>query len=118
VAAALQHQRFGRAADLRHDGFDLRQAAVVVVFALHDEHGTLDGRQILFDVPPPKLGRQPDLRPRSEHRLGVATVVPREPLSQACRLVLLHDSRDAFDADGLDEDVRRLEDERANGVRS
>ncbi len=42
----------------------------------------------------------------------------REPLSQARRLVLLRDARDAFDADELDEDMRSLEDERTDGPQS
>ena len=115
VATACQHQRFGRTADLRHDGIDLPEGTVLVVFALHDQHGTLDGWQILFDVPLPKLRSEPHVGPGPEHRVGVAQVIPREPLSQACRLVRSSDPRDAFDANGLDEDVGRLEDQRANG---
>src|SRR5450756_2337282 len=42
--------------------------------------------------------------------------MPREPLSQARRLVIRRDSSDAFDADRLHEDVRRFEDERADGA--
>lgn len=39
VAAARQHERSGRTLDLRQDGIDLPEGAVLVVFALHYQDG-------------------------------------------------------------------------------
>ncbi len=44
-------------------------------------------------------------------------MVPGEALFQARRLVIRRDPRDPLDGDGLHEDVRGLEDERADGRR-
>ncbi len=118
VAAARQHERLRRTFDLPQDGIDLRRRAVLVVFALHHQYGAPDGRQVLFDVPPGKLRLEPHVRPRSKHRVGVGAVIAREPLPQARRLVFFGDSGDFLRADGLDEDVRRFEDERPNGAMS
>ena len=99
-----------------HDGFDLPDRAVLVVFALHHQDRARDRRQVLLDVPLDRTRGEPHVGPPPEHRVGVAAVIPGEPIPEVRRLVIRRDSRDPLDGYRLHEHVRRLDDQRADGA--
>jgi hypothetical protein len=59
-------------------GLDLPPSAVLILFALYDEHWRFNGRQYILDVPPTELGMQPDIVPSPECDICIRAMMPRQ----------------------------------------
>src|SRR6266404_9265106 len=115
VSAIRKDQRL-RPRDLPLNRFDMGHSSVFVVFALYHQRGAGDRSEIFFDVPVAKLWVEPDVIPSAKHFVNMI-VIPRKFFRQVARFVQLANGPCATQAELLDENVRRLQNESAYPLR-
>ena len=83
---AWQYDGFDRPAGFPRCESDLLFGRMLVVLALHDQHGHPDTAQLLADIECTELGIEPGIVPAEKSRVGIG-VVTREPIDRLQQII-------------------------------